>query len=286
MNRLTLGALLATALVVASPARAQVCGDADGDRRVTVTDGVQILRAGAGLTSACTSPVCDVDANGSVSVTDGVNALRDSAGLTATLRCGAEITDVFEMVGATAGVDDKVLDIGLAPIPGAATTLGEPAGRSVVERGRNVSYSIAYEVDPSVSNPSLLVTVSDAVSGQPLDGFFELALPGSAGVAEFQLLTAERNAEVVVEFFTRAGNTVSAASGIDLNVGEIFFCCPEPICVEGANAGADCLNDGECPGGFCTDIVGCSGGPNDDRPCTFNSECAGNLCCPEGPCPP
>lgn len=40
-------------------ARAE-CGDADGDGSVTVTDGVQALRAAAGLSSTCGSG-CDVD---------------------------------------------------------------------------------------------------------------------------------------------------------------------------------------------------------------------------------
>jgi len=58
-----------------------VCGDANGDGRVTVTDGVQVLRAAAGLSSDCTPARCDVDGNGTISVTDGVNVLREAAAL-------------------------------------------------------------------------------------------------------------------------------------------------------------------------------------------------------------
>jgi hypothetical protein len=36
-------------IVLATTAQAQVCGDADGNGRVTVTDGVNVLRAAAGL---------------------------------------------------------------------------------------------------------------------------------------------------------------------------------------------------------------------------------------------
>lgn len=67
--------------------RAQVCGDADGNGAVTVTDGVQALRAAAGLSNACAAGRCDVDGNGSVSVTDGVNILRKAAGLTIAEAC-------------------------------------------------------------------------------------------------------------------------------------------------------------------------------------------------------
>ena len=74
-------------LVFTAPARAQICGDADASGAVTVTDGVQTLRAAAGLGSTCTASRCDVDASGAISVTDGVNVLRAAAGLAVTLTC-------------------------------------------------------------------------------------------------------------------------------------------------------------------------------------------------------
>ena len=61
--------------------------DVDGDGRVSVTDGVNVLRAAAGLPSTCGSGdagPCDVDGDGRVSVTDGVNVLRAAAGLAST----------------------------------------------------------------------------------------------------------------------------------------------------------------------------------------------------------
>ncbi len=60
---------------------ADVCGDADGSGSVTVTDGVQTLRAAAGLDSPCTPARCDVNASGTITVTDGVQVLRGAAGL-------------------------------------------------------------------------------------------------------------------------------------------------------------------------------------------------------------
>ena len=71
----------------AAIASAQTCGDADGSGTVTVTDGVQTLRAAAGLASSCTPERCDVDASGSVTVSDGVNVLRKAAGLSAPEAC-------------------------------------------------------------------------------------------------------------------------------------------------------------------------------------------------------
>lgn len=64
-----------------------LCGDADLNGAVTVTDGVHALRAAAGLSSNCTLARCDVDGSGAISVTDGVNVLRAAAGLSSTADC-------------------------------------------------------------------------------------------------------------------------------------------------------------------------------------------------------
>lgn len=64
-----------------------LCGDANGDGRVTTDDGVQALRAAAGLASSCTVALCDVDGSGTITVTDGVNVLRAAAGMSAAQRC-------------------------------------------------------------------------------------------------------------------------------------------------------------------------------------------------------
>lgn len=68
----------------------QFCGDADADGTFSVTDGVQVLRAAAGLTSMCNPTVCDVDGNRVVGVSDGVNVLRAAAQLPAALTCGVQ----------------------------------------------------------------------------------------------------------------------------------------------------------------------------------------------------
>jgi len=71
----------------ALPAAAQECGDADGSGSVGVSDGVQTLRAAAGLESLCTAAVCDIDGSGAITVTDGVSVLRKAAGLVVDERC-------------------------------------------------------------------------------------------------------------------------------------------------------------------------------------------------------
>ncbi len=75
---------------LAGPVQAQVfkvCGDVDDNDVVSVTDGVQVLRAAAGLTSDCTDAICDVDVSGAITVTDGVTILRKAAGLSIKENC-------------------------------------------------------------------------------------------------------------------------------------------------------------------------------------------------------
>jgi hypothetical protein len=73
---------------------------------VTVTDGVQVLRAAADLSSDCSQRQnsCDVDGNGSVTVSDGVNVLRLAADLPVTTNCqggGGADADVSAVVDVT-----------------------------------------------------------------------------------------------------------------------------------------------------------------------------------------
>ncbi len=72
-----------------------VCGDADGDGVASVSDGVQILRAAAGLSSACTLARCDVDAGGTISISDAVQVLRAAAGLPASGECAQSTADAL-----------------------------------------------------------------------------------------------------------------------------------------------------------------------------------------------
>jgi hypothetical protein len=66
-----------------------LCGDADGDGRVDVTDATEVLRAALGAPSACV-PVparCDVDGVGGVTVIDAASVLRQAVGLPFADRC-------------------------------------------------------------------------------------------------------------------------------------------------------------------------------------------------------
>lgn len=79
---------IATPTPAPTPGGGQACGDADGNGSVTVSDGVNVLRAAADLSSPCASAaVCDVDGSGQTTVSDGVNVLRAAADLPASLTC-------------------------------------------------------------------------------------------------------------------------------------------------------------------------------------------------------
>ena len=67
-----------------------VCGDADGSGTASVSDGVLVLRAAAGLPSPCTNARCDADGDGRIGITDGVQVLRFAAGLPASLLCTSD----------------------------------------------------------------------------------------------------------------------------------------------------------------------------------------------------
>jgi glucose/arabinose dehydrogenase len=77
----------AMGLAVAAPVAAQVCGDADRNGTVSVTDGVRALRAAAGLADSCEAALCDLDGDGALTVRDGVNVLRLAAELPAFTAC-------------------------------------------------------------------------------------------------------------------------------------------------------------------------------------------------------
>ncbi len=126
MIRRIFGTMVLVLLASGVAAAADTCGDADGSGAVSVTDGVQTLRAAAGLGSSCTPARCDLDGSGSVSVSDGVNVLRAAAGLTVNLACpgsgGPECTTATVTVTLAVPQPIGAATLELA-YPGSAVTL-------------------------------------------------------------------------------------------------------------------------------------------------------------------
>lgn len=100
--------------LVATPALAQICGDADANGQVTVSDGVQALRAAADLSTICDA-ACDVDGNGSITVSDGVNILRKAGELPINEACDFTGQEANEVVNPSLSIFD-----GITKVPGIA----------------------------------------------------------------------------------------------------------------------------------------------------------------------
>jgi hypothetical protein len=106
-----------------------VCGDANGDGRVSVSDGVQTLRAAAGLSSSCDGD-CDIDGSGAITVSDGVNVLRKAAGLATTDAC-PNGDPVSSLIGHTIDIFGPLVKVGAvggAAAAGTASLCDNPDG--------------------------------------------------------------------------------------------------------------------------------------------------------------
>ena len=129
-TRAWLSALAAAAIVGLAPSTVlAVCGDANGDGNVTVSDGVQTLRAAAGLSSSCDTD-CDFDGSGAVTVSDGVNVLRKAAGLAVVDACPSG-DPVSSLIGHTLdifGPLTKVGAVGGASAAGTSSPCDNPDG--------------------------------------------------------------------------------------------------------------------------------------------------------------
>lgn len=149
-------------------AGAQVCGDADGSGVVTVTDGVQVLRAAAGLSTSCAAGRCDVDGSGSITVTDGVNVLRKAAGLAVTEACLGSVT---ESVRAFLGEMTKIARIpnsAGAARSAVANEVTTPCDEGFIELDGNKSTFVNCRFGDLLINGALTTTnvVSDPEKGR------------------------------------------------------------------------------------------------------------------------
>ncbi len=150
---------------IARPVSAQTCGDANDDDTVSVTDGVQALRAAAGLTSTC-SEGCDVDGSGGLSVTDGVNILRVVAGLSFPDACEFTGEEANEIVNPTFSIFD-----GVSKIPafgGGAEAAGTPDcdNGGTVETSGTTAQSIATFKNCQIGGVILDGTIGRITLGQ------------------------------------------------------------------------------------------------------------------------
>ena len=186
-------------LWLAAPASAAVCGDADGSGSVTVTDGVQVLRAAADLSSDCSQHAseCDVDGNGSVTVSDGVNVLRLAADLSVSTNCQG-----------SGGVDTDVAGVAQVTVP--FLTLGVSALGEVTIGSASAADTQDCEDGGSRTTTSgggtASVTfnacrVSQAGLGHfQFDGHVELAFGIPTGTVQFELQVTDLDHDQTNDF--------------------------------------------------------------------------------------
>jgi len=183
-------ACAAALFVTVGTASAQVCGDADNSGTVTVTDGVQTLRAAAALTSACSASTCDVDGSGSITVTDGVNVLRKAAGVAITESCPG------------ASVDDQVETLlkNTLPVFGNLTKLGSGAQAAGTSNGicENVDGEATFDQETST-----IEFFNCQLEGFVYDGSLGIFGDETALVLSFDLDTTDLTTD---EFFSLAGD--------------------------------------------------------------------------------
>jgi hypothetical protein len=179
--------LSATVMLADATGWTAVCGDPDASGTITVTDGVQILRAAAGLSSGCFAKICDVDGNGNIGVTDAVNVLRAAAGLPASTTCNEPVSAFVNDVETSDGTH-AVLEVGVSPVPGpnAPTTIGQPSGDSGATPGGSNTVVVPFNTESAASalaldpDAKLVFAVAD-LKGNLFDGFFELPLGTVSG---------------------------------------------------------------------------------------------------------
>jgi hypothetical protein len=174
MTTHTLAFTALIAIAVAAPAAAQTCGDANGNDTITVTDGVQALRAAADLSTTCEDG-CDVDGSGTITVSDGVNILRKAAGLAINEACDFTGQEANGVVSPSLSVFDALTKV---PGVGSASALiagGDCDNDGTVERVQAGASSAASFTNCQIGGVILDGTISRAVLGQGVivgfDGF-------------------------------------------------------------------------------------------------------------------
>jgi uncharacterized protein len=207
--------LWVTVLMLATggaPASAQLCGDADENGTVSLTDGVLVLRAAAGL-GECEVARCDADGNGSVTLTDGVNVLRAAAGLGDVTGCGGggtlgprrtflrNLTDVVILPGyrtlVSEAIDLEVAIQSLVSTPGGATLdLAQQAWRDTRHAWKQTE---AFRLGPSESQRTSARIDWTAVDTDQIDA--EVVGSGALSSAYLDTIGAQKVGFQAMEYF-------------------------------------------------------------------------------------
>ena len=195
--------LAVLAVVVVAPVSAQVCGDADRNGDVTVTDGVRTLQAAAGLGDRCETAFCDVDGSGDVTVSDGVNVLRIAADLPAFTAC--PIVPALQLTPVATDLDQPLLALGAPGDPGRLFIAEKPGRIRILENG-----GVRAE-------PFLDVTALTSKGGE--QGLLGLAFhPSYASNGRFYVYYTDTGGHTVTAEYVRSTGNASVAEPTALRV--------------------------------------------------------------------
>jgi hypothetical protein len=178
MKKLVLACALGLlAAAAATPAAAQTCGDATGDDAVSVTDGVQALRAAAGLSNSCEDG-CDVDGSGGITVSDGVNILRKAAGIAVNEACEFTAQEANGVVNPSLSIFGAMTKVpGVGPAAFAAAGECENDGTITTTPGTTANVSTATFENCRLGGAIVDGTIGRAVLAQGVVvGFDEFRL--------------------------------------------------------------------------------------------------------------
>jgi hypothetical protein len=216
-----------TASLGAGPGSAAqaVCGDATGDNTVTVTDGVQVLRAAAGLSTACstTPAICDVDGSGSITVTDGVNVLRLAANLSVSTACTAVDEDVQAVVDSLV----PFLMIGLSDLAKATSS----AQNTAVLAAKTGACPFGGAINSDKTELDSRLTLNACIEGRSEIGNFQLDgtidIVFVSGTATFDLSFEELSSGRIVRFSGAIPGRLRSGGGLIVNGGPLLVTTQE-----------------------------------------------------------
>jgi hypothetical protein len=204
--------------VAAGPAGAALCGDTDDNNQLTITDGVAVLRAGAGLSSPCTLTLCDVDGSGAITVTDGVLVLRAAAGLGGPLTCDQTPRD-----SCLAAVRAGNLDAAAAVCAKAAP--GDGAIQAIADGSRTL-----VELFGDSQLNGILTGLGIQRIGSPtnicdLRAVGSLAPPGAPRTGSIESILRSRGLQLIDQLLSNTADTPTSVN--------VEFSCPD-LAAQGA----------------------------------------------------
>jgi cysteine-rich repeat protein len=139
----------------------EVCGDANGDGRLSVVDAWSILTASIGIADACGMGVCDVDASNDVNSTDALLALRAAVGV-GLLSLTCEPTVAFNVEGANKLTSaDFTVDYSDTNVSFDV----DAGGVSCLPTRPRLTAGLTVENDPSTGRMSVAVDFAEPVDG-------------------------------------------------------------------------------------------------------------------------